>query len=147
MPPHEEIDMKKILIAATAAAVALGAAGATSAQPWGNAYGYYDKREAKAYQRYQKEVRRYERERERAWRRGQYLPSSYRSNGYVLRDYGRYGLPAPAYGQSYYRYGNDVILGNSTNGLIAQVLAGVLGGSSYDNGYYGGYRYGSPYYR
>jgi Ni/Co efflux regulator RcnB len=142
----KKILMKKILIAATAATVALGAAGAAAAQPWGYANGYhrnYDKREAKAYQRYMRETRRYERERDRAWRRGEHLPSAYRTSGYVLRDYGRYGLPAPAYGQHYYRSGSDVILGNSTTGLIAQILTGVLGGDNY----YGGYGQGYPYYR
>lgn len=143
--------MKKILIAATAAAVALSAAGAVSAQPYGyGGYGYgngyreYDKREAKAYQRYIREQRRYERAQERAWRRGEYLPQAYRSNGYVVRDYNRYGLPAPARGQYYYRSGNDVILGNSSTGLIAQVLSGLLGGG---NTYGNGYSYGYPYYR
>lgn len=141
--------MKKILIAATAAAIALGTAGAVSAQPYGYANGYhrnYDKREAKAYQRYVREQQRYERAQERAWRRGEYLPQAYRSNGYVVRDYNRYGLPAPAYGQYYYRSGNDVILGNSSTGLIAQVLSGLLGGgNAYGNGY--GYNNGYPYYR
>lgn len=140
--------MKKFLIAATTAAVALGAAGAVSAQPYGNAYGYYrnyDRQEARAYERFVREQQRYERARERAWRRGQYLPPAYRSSSYVLRDYNRYGLPAPAYGQYYYRSGNDVLLGNSSTGLIVQVLSGLLGGNS---GYYGnGYSYGYPYYR
>lgn len=55
-----------------------------------------------------------------AWRRGAYLPPAYR--GYVVRDYGRYGLRAPPRGYYWYQSGNDYILAAIATGLIFDVI-------------------------
>ncbi len=55
-----------------------------------------------------------------AWRRGGYLPQSYRS--YVVRDYGRYGLRAPPRGYYWYQSGNDYLLAAIATGLIFDIV-------------------------
>lgn len=55
-----------------------------------------------------------------AWQRGGYLPPTYR--GYVVRDYGRYGLRAPPRGYYWYQSGNDYILAAIATGLIFDVI-------------------------
>ena len=62
----------------------------------------------------------------RQWAYGQTMPSYYRSNQYVVNDYGRYGLRAPPRGYQYVRSGNDVVLANSNNGLIAAIIASLF---------------------
>lgn len=58
-----------------------------------------------------------------AWRRGQRLPSHYRSSNYYVNDYGRYGLRAPPRGHRWVRADNDYVLATIATGLIIQVLA------------------------
>lgn len=58
-----------------------------------------------------------------AWRRGQRLPSHYRSSAYYVNDYGRYGLRAPPRGHRWVRADNDYVLAAIATGLIVQVLA------------------------
>jgi len=58
-----------------------------------------------------------------AWRRGQRLPSHYRSSAYYVNDYGRYGLRAPPRGHRWVRADNDYVLAAIATGLIIQVLA------------------------
>jgi len=58
-----------------------------------------------------------------AWRRGQRLPSHYRSSHYYVNDYGRYGLRAPPRGHRWVRADNDYVLAAIATGLIVQVLA------------------------
>jgi Ni/Co efflux regulator RcnB len=55
------------------------------------------------------------------WRRGEKLPSSYRSKSYVV-DYRHYGLKAPPRGYQYVRVGNDVVLTAIATGLISSVI-------------------------
>jgi len=55
-----------------------------------------------------------------AWRRGGYLPPSYRT--YVVRDYGRYGLRAPPRGYYWYQSGNDYLLAAIATGLIFDIV-------------------------
>ena len=62
----------------------------------------------------------------RTWSYGQRMPSYYRSNGYVVNDYGRYGLRAPPRGYQYVRSGNDVVLAAVAGGLITAVIAGLF---------------------
>jgi len=62
----------------------------------------------------------------RAWAYGQRLPAQYRTRSYVVTDYGRYGLRRPPSGYQYVRSGNDVVLSNSNNGLIAAVIASLF---------------------
>ncbi|WP_340643877.1 RcnB family protein [Phenylobacterium sp.] len=58
-----------------------------------------------------------------AWRRGERLPSQYRSSNYYVNDYGRYGLRAPPRGHRWVRADNDYVLAAIATGLIVQVLA------------------------
>lgn len=97
-----------------------------------------DRREARqerrAYARWQQSQRRYNAGRyhaprgyqTRSWSYGQRMPSYYRSNQYVVRDYGRYGLRQPPHGYQYVRSGNDVVLTAVATGLITAVIAGLF---------------------
>ncbi|MDP3660257.1 RcnB family protein [Phenylobacterium sp.] len=55
-----------------------------------------------------------------AWRRGAYLPPSYR--GYMLNDYGRYHLRAPPRGYAWYRVDDDYLLAAIASGLIFDII-------------------------
>ncbi|RYG18703.1 MAG: hypothetical protein EON96_04425 [Caulobacteraceae bacterium] len=97
-----------------------------------------DRREARqddrAYGRWQQSQRRYNAGRYQAprgyqvrqWSYGQRMPSYYRSNQYVVNDYGRYGLRQPPRGYHYVRSGNDVVLAAVATGLITAVIAGMF---------------------
>ena len=97
-----------------------------------------DRREARqdqrAYARWQQAQRRYSAGRYyaprgyqvRTWSYGQRMPSYYRSNQYVVSDYGRYGLRQPPRGYQYVRSGNDVVLTAVATGLITAVIAGLF---------------------
>ena len=97
-----------------------------------------DRREARqdqrAYARWQQSQRRYSAGRyyaprgyqTRAWSYGQRMPSYYRSNQYVVRDYGRYGLRQPPHGYQYVRSGDDVVMTAIATGLITAVIAGLF---------------------
>jgi len=54
------------------------------------------------------------------------MPSYYRSNQYVVSNYGQYGLRAPPRGYHYVRSGNDVVLTAVAGGLITAVIAGLF---------------------
>ena len=97
-----------------------------------------DRREARqerrAYARWQQSQRRYNAGRYHAprghavrqWAWGQRMPANYRSSQYVVRDYDRYGLYQPPQGYQYVRSGNDVVLANSSTGVIAAVIASLF---------------------
>jgi Ni/Co efflux regulator RcnB len=97
-----------------------------------------DRREARqdqrAYARWQQAQRRYNAGRYyaprgyavRTWSYGQRMPSYYRSNQYVVSDYGRYGLRQPPRGYQYVRSGNDVVMTAIATGLITAVIAGMF---------------------
>jgi Ni/Co efflux regulator RcnB len=55
-----------------------------------------------------------------AWRRGAYLPPSYR--GYVVHDYGYYRLRPPPHGYAWYRVDNDYLLAAVATGLIFDII-------------------------
>lgn len=57
-----------------------------------------------------------------SWRRGAYLPSSYRGNGYWVSDYGRYHLRPPPRGYRWHRVGSDYLLVAIATGLIFDVI-------------------------
>lgn len=139
--------MKKILTASMAgllAATALGGAGAASAQSRNDHrhdHRYeqrHDRRDARpdhrGYDRWQQSQRRYSAPRYvpprgyavRSWSYGQRMPSYYRTNAYVVNDYGRYGLRAPPRGYQYVRSGNDVVLAAVATGLVTAVIAGMF---------------------
>ncbi len=92
------------------------------------------RQQQRAYDRWQRAERRYTVGRYQAprgyqtrqWAYGQTMPSYYRSNQYVVNDYSRYGLRAPPRGYQYVRSGNDVVLANSNNGLIAAIIASLF---------------------
>ncbi|MFN3930672.1 MAG: RcnB family protein [Brevundimonas sp.] len=62
----------------------------------------------------------------RSWSYGQRMPSYYRSNQYVVSNYGQYGLRAPPRGYQYVRSGNDVVMTAVATGLITAVIAGLF---------------------
>lgn len=62
-----------------------------------------------------------------AWRRGERLPSQYRSANSYVNDYGRYGLRQPPRGFRWVRADNDYVLASLANGLIVQVLSNGYG--------------------
>lgn len=55
------------------------------------------------------------------WARGKHVPAWQRKQ--VVRDYGRYGLRRPAYGQQWIRVGNDYLLISIASGFIAGMIA------------------------
>jgi len=55
-----------------------------------------------------------------AWRRGAYLPPTYRT--YVVDDYYRYHLRPPPRGYRWYRVDNDYMLAAITTGLIYDII-------------------------
>jgi Ni/Co efflux regulator RcnB len=97
-----------------------------------------DRREARQHQRqlarWQQAQRRYHAQRYyaprgyqyRNWSYGQYMPYAYRTQRYVISDYGRYGLERPPHGYHYVRSGNDVVLAAVAGGLITAVIAGLF---------------------
>jgi Ni/Co efflux regulator RcnB len=146
--------MRRTLLALSAAAVALTGATAAQAQSFAGVPGFIriddddwyddwdDRRDAyreyrkdqrkaerdlrKAERKLERAERKYERAQRRAWARGQYLPASYRSTRYVVRDYRVYHLPPPPPGYAYYRSDDDILLTAVASGLITRVLADVL---------------------
>lgn len=92
------------------------------------------RQDQRAYGRWQQSQRRYSAGRytpprgyqTRQWTYGQRMPAYYRSNQYVVRDYGRYGLRQPPSGYHYVRSGNDVVLAAVATGLITAVIAGMF---------------------
>lgn len=65
----------------------------------------YDRRSAKSYR----------------WAHGKQVPAWQRKH--VVRDYDRYGLRRPAYGQQWVRVDNDFLLVSIASGLIAGIIA------------------------
>lgn len=92
------------------------------------------RQDQRAYARWQRAERRYNAGRyapprgyqTRQWAYGQRMPSYYRSNAYVVRDYRSYGLRQPPHGYQYVRSGNDVVLAAIAGGLITAVIAGLF---------------------
>ena len=92
------------------------------------------RQQQRAYARWQQAQRRYNAPRYvaprgyqyRQWSYGQSMPYAYRSGGYVVNDYARYGLQRPPHGYQYVRSGNDVVLAAIAGGLITAVIAGLF---------------------
>ncbi len=92
------------------------------------------RQDRRAYARYQRSAQRYNAGRYvaprgysvRQWSYGQRLPAQYRTSGYVVNDYNRYGLRRPPQGYHYVRSGNDVVLAAVAGGLITAVIAGLF---------------------
>lgn len=55
------------------------------------------------------------------WARGNHVPAWQRN--YVVRDYSRYGLRRPAYGQQWVKVDNDFLLVSIASGIIAGIIA------------------------
>lgn len=92
------------------------------------------RQDQRAYAHWQQSQRRYNAGRYQAprgyqtrqWSYGQQMPTYYRSNQYVVSNYGQYGLRAPPRGYHYVRSGNDVVLAAIAGGLITAVIAGLF---------------------
>ncbi len=92
------------------------------------------RQDQRAYARWQQSQRRYNAGRyyaprgyqTRQWSYGQQMPAYYRSNQYVVSNYGQYGLRAPPRGYHYVRSGDDVVLAAIAGGLITAVIAGLF---------------------
>ena len=128
--------LKKILTGAVALSILAGAGAASAAQPYQNnrdhrgqgGYSQSDNNqwERNAPRRYQ--AGRYQAPRgyqARHWRRGERLPTNYRSRAYYV-DYRAYHLAPPPRGYQYTRVGNDVVLTAIASGLIASVILGMF---------------------
>lgn len=55
------------------------------------------------------------------WARGNRVPAWQRNS--VVRDYNRYGLRRPAYGQQWVKVDNDFLLVSIASGIIAGIIA------------------------
>ena len=55
------------------------------------------------------------------WARGNRVPAWQRH--YVVRDYDRYGLRRPAYGQQWVKVDNDFLLVSIASGIVAGIIA------------------------
>ena len=55
------------------------------------------------------------------WARGNRVPAWQRH--YVVRDYDRYGLRRPAYGQQWVKVDNDFLLISLASGIVAGIIA------------------------
>lgn len=60
------------------------------------------------------------------WAKGQRLDARYRTNTYVITDYGRRGWRAPPRGHAYYRTDEGVVLAAVATGVIASVVASAV---------------------
>lgn len=119
--------MKKFILAALAASVALSPMGASVA----SAQGYQQDRHTTVVKRNGHVVQRTANTRQSApqyrnWRKGERFDRRYAQN-YRQIDYRQYrGLRAPPRGYHYVRSGNDAVLVGITSGLIAAVVAGAI---------------------
>lgn len=57
---------------------------------------------------------------------GYIFPPEYRADRYYLNDFATYRLGAPATGQRYIRYGNDVALIDSATGAVIRIYEGFF---------------------
>ncbi|MEG3122454.1 RcnB family protein [Sphingomonas sp. GB1N7] len=118
--------MKKMILAALAATVALSPLAATVAE----AQQYQQRRDTTVVRRngdvVQRTVTRQSAPQHRNWRKGERFDRRYAQN-YRQIDYRQYrGLRAPPRGYHYVRSGNDAVLVGITSGLIAAVVAGAI---------------------
>lgn len=58
------------------------------------------------------------------WRRGEYLPSSYRHQQYYVRDWRSYRLQEPPRGYRWVNVNGDYLLVSIVSNVIAQILVG-----------------------
>ncbi|WOD26907.1 RcnB family protein [Alloalcanivorax xenomutans] len=56
--------------------------------------------------------------------KGKLLPKRYREPRYVVKEYGRYGLPAPKPGHHWVKVDNDFLLTAIATGVIVSIIAG-----------------------
>ncbi|KQS04932.1 hypothetical protein ASG11_12290 [Sphingomonas sp. Leaf357] len=118
--------MKKIILAALAATVAISPLAATVAE----AQQYQQRRDTTIVKRngnvVQRTVTRQAAPQYRNWRKGERFDRRYAQN-YRQIDYRQYrGLRAPPRGYHYVRSGNDAVLVGITSGLIAAVVTGAI---------------------
>ncbi|KAF0806886.1 hypothetical protein A6D6_01250 [Alcanivorax xiamenensis] len=56
--------------------------------------------------------------------KGKPLPKRYQEPRYVVKEYGRYGLPAPKPGHHWVKVDNDFLLTAIATGVIVSIIAG-----------------------
>lgn len=111
--------MKTILIAMSAATLALTGVSAANAQP------HRDRDRDGVPNRYDQHDNRGDRGHH--WARGQKLDSRHHNRSYMVSDYRKRGWRAPPRGYAYYRTDTgDVVLAAVASGVIASVLANAL---------------------
>lgn len=127
--------MKRLLLAAALATVAVSATGTAEARD-NHRHGHhqqkaerdYWKQREKAERRARKDYEKAVREEEKAyrrWARGQHIPVEYRQPRYYVQDYRAYGLAAPPAGYTYVRpdpQDDTYYMIELASGLIASIL-------------------------
>lgn len=119
--------MKKLILAALAASIALGPVAASAA----NAQGHVQERRTTIVKRngnvvHQTVVRETAPRYRSDWRKGQRFDRR-QARDYREIDYRHYrGLRAPPRGYRYIQSGNDAVLVGITSGIIAAVVAGAI---------------------
>ncbi|MBD7986894.1 RcnB family protein [Luteimonas sp. Sa2BVA3] len=134
--------MKRLLLAAALATVAVSATGMAEARD-NHRHGHHaskaerdywkhrekaERRARKDYEKAERDYRKAVREEEKAyrrWARGQYIPVEYRQPRYYVQDYRSYGLAAPPAGYTYVRpYPQDdtYYMIELASGLVARIL-------------------------
>jgi len=144
--------MKRILLGAAAAAMALSATVA-SAQSYGDRHDWdrghsysgnrYDgnRHDGNRYGGYRHDGDRYDGG--HRWRTGERF-SYYRDRGHMISDWRRYNLPPPRAGYGYYYDDNgDVVMAALASGIIGMVLGNAMADQPY--GYAQPYSYAQPY--
>ena len=113
--------MKTIIIALSAAAIAMTGVSAASAQPRG------DRDRDGVQNRYDRHDNGRHDNRGDKWARGQRLDNGHHNRSYMVSDYRKRGWRAPPRGYAYYRTDtNDVVLAAIATGVISSVLANAL---------------------
>ncbi len=111
--------MKKLLCGAVALTLIAGAA---SAQPYGGPPGHDQRHEEKRDAKHDNRGQAFNGH--HGWKKGQRLPTTYRSNRYVVNDWRARHLRQPPRGYHWVRADNDYVLAAVATGLIASIIAG-----------------------
>jgi Ni/Co efflux regulator RcnB len=111
--------MNRRILFATLATAAVAAASVAAAQ---TPYQQQQRDYQQALQHNQQQQQDYQHA-QRQWARGQRLPSSYRTHGHMVRDYGHHGWRRPPHGYAYYTTDNgDVVMAAIATGVISSII-------------------------
>lgn len=118
--------MKKATILSAVIAVSLLGSTAAIADSWHSRDYRWHKKHERMHDKWERKELQRERAAERRaynrWVRGQYLPSEYRYNRYIVADYDRYHLRRPPVGYNWYRADDNYILVRRDNNLIEDII-------------------------